>query len=113
MLLTFIIYVVAIIATIALFWLVAVIYAPKGESVAKEIPYECALPPEGPLPERSNFRYYLFGILFLAMDMVGMFVALEAITNGAKFWIYLLFVIPLVIAISYIIGGKRYVDQVS
>jgi len=113
MLLAFIIFVVALLATAVLFWLIALFYAPKGESVAKDLPYECAVPPEGPLPKKTNFRYYFFGILFLTMDMVGMFVALEAITNGQKWWIYLLFVIPLLVAISYIIGGRRYVDQVS
>ena len=113
MLVAFILFVVGVIATILLFWLIALLYAPKGESVAKHVPYECAVPPEGPLPKKSNFRYYFFGILFLTMDMVGMFIALEAITNGKALWIYLLFVIPLLLAIWHIIGGKRYVDQVS
>ena len=113
MLVAFILFVVGVIATILLFWLIALLYAPKGESVAKHVPYECAVPPEGPLPKKSNFRYYFFGILFLTMDMVGMFIALEAITNGKGLWIYLLFVIPLLLAIWHIIGGKRYVDQVS
>jgi len=113
MLLAFIIFIVGLILTVVLFWLIALLYAPRGESVAKDLPYECALPPEGPLPKKTNFRYYFFGILFLTMDMVGMFVALEVLTNGQKWWIYLVFVIALLVAIWHIIGGKRYVDQVS
>jgi len=113
MLLAFIIFVVALLATAVLFWLVALFYAPKGDSVAKHVPYECAVPPEGPLPKKSNFRYYFFGILFLTMDMVGMFVALEALTNGKAIWIYLLFILPILLAIWHIIGGRRYVDQIS
>lgn len=113
MLAAFIVFVIALLATAILFWLIALLYAPKGESVAKHVPYECAVPPEGPLPKKSNFRFYFFGILFLTMDMVGMFIALEAITNGKAVWIYLLFVIPLLLAIWHIIGGKKYVDQVS
>ncbi|NPB05855.1 MAG: NADH-quinone oxidoreductase subunit A [Aquificae bacterium] len=113
MLAAFIVFVVALLVTAVLFWLIALLYAPKGDSVAKHIPYECAVPPEGPLPKKSNFRYYFFGILFLTMDMVGMFLALKALTNGQGIWIYLLFVIPLLIAILHIIGGRRYVDQVS
>ncbi len=113
MLLAFIIFAVGVIATVLLFWLIALLYAPRGESVAKHVPYECALPPEGPLPKKTNFRYYFFGILFLAMDMVGMFVALEVLTGGLGWWIYLLFVLPLLLAILHIIGGKKYVDQVS
>jgi NADH:ubiquinone oxidoreductase subunit 3 (subunit A) len=113
MLLAFIIFVVGLIVTVVLFWFIAVFYAPKGKSVAKDIPYECAVLPEGPLPKKTNFRYYFFGILFLTMDMVGMFVALEVLTNGHRWWIYLLFVIPLLLAIWHIIGGKKYVDQIS
>ncbi|GEM_PF-1956590 len=113
MLVAFIMFVVALIATVLLFWLIALLYAPKGDSIAKEVPYECAVPPEGPLPKKTNFRYYFFGILFLTMDMVGMFVALEALTNGKFGWIFVIFILPLLLAIWHIIGGKRYVDQVS
>lgn len=113
MLVAFIVFVIALLLTAVLFWVISLLYAPKGESVAKHIPYECAVPPEGPMPKKSNFRYYFFGILFLIIDMVGMFIALEAITNGKNMWIYLLFVIPLLIAIWHIIGGKKYVDQIS
>jgi len=45
--------------------------------------------------------------------MVGMFVALEALTNGKGLWIYLLFILPILLAIWHIIGGRRYVDQIS
>jgi NADH:ubiquinone oxidoreductase subunit 3 (subunit A) len=113
MLVAFIVFVIALLLTAVLFWVISLLYAPKGGSVAKHIPYECAVPPEGPMPKKSNFRYYFFGILFLIIDMVGMFIALEAITNGKNMWIYLLFVIPLLIAIWHIIGGKKYVDQIS
>ncbi|RTZ67331.1 MAG: hypothetical protein DSZ30_05850 [Aquificaceae bacterium] len=113
MLTAFIVFVIALLATAVLFWVIALLYAPKGESVAKHVPYECAVPPEGPIPRKSNYRYYFFGILFLTMDMVGMFIALEVLTNGKSLWIYLLFVLPLLLAIWHIIGGKKYVDQVS
>jgi NADH:ubiquinone oxidoreductase subunit 3 (subunit A) len=113
MLVSFIVFVVALILTAVLFWLISLLYAPKGESIAKEVPYECAVPPEGPMPKKSNYRYYFFGILFLTMDMVGMFIALEAITNGKNVWIYLIFVLSLLVAIWHILGGRKYVNKVS
>jgi NADH:ubiquinone oxidoreductase subunit 3 (subunit A) len=113
MILAFITFVIVLVLTIVGFWLFALIYAPKGKSVAKEIPYECALPPEGPIPKRTNFRYYFFGILFLTMDMVGMFLALAALTNGEHSWIFILFIIPLIIAIWHILTGKRFIERVS
>jgi NADH:ubiquinone oxidoreductase subunit 3 (subunit A) len=113
MLVSFIVFVVALILTAVLLWLISLLYAPKGESIAKEVPYECAVPPEGPMPKKSNYRYYFFGILFLTMDMVGMFIALEAITNGKNVWIYLIFVLSLLVAIRHILGGRKYVNKVS
>ena len=47
--------------------------APRSKSKAKDIPYECGIPPVGRFWSQMHLRYYLFAILFLIFDVEAVF----------------------------------------
>ena len=72
-------YVAVLIATIVGIGLVLVAFAmsrmlaPRSKSAAKDIPYECGIPPIGRFWSQMHLRYYLFAILFLIFDVEAVF----------------------------------------
>jgi len=52
----------------------SLIVAPRSQSVAKGIPYECGIVPVGEGWAQVHVRYYIFGILFLIFDVEAVFV---------------------------------------
>ena len=53
----------------AVSWLVA----PKRPSAAKDMPYECGIPPAPFMWSQIQIRYYVFAILFLIFDVEAVF----------------------------------------
>ncbi len=72
-------YIAVLIATIVGIGLVLVAFAasrilsPRSKSEAKDIPYECGIPPVGRFWSQMHIRYYLFAILFLIFDVEAVF----------------------------------------
>lgn len=48
--------------------------APKSFNLAKQEPYECGIPSEGPAWIQFNVGYYLFAIIFLVFDVETVFI---------------------------------------
>ena len=51
----------------------SMILAPRSKSEAKQIPYECGIPPTGQFWAQLHLRYYIFAILFLIFDIEAIF----------------------------------------
>ena len=51
----------------------SMILAPRSKSEAKQIPYECGIPPTGQFWAQLHLRYYIFAILFLIFDVEAAF----------------------------------------
>ena len=104
-----VIVVVMFLAGLAL-WVLSVAVAPRDPHPVKEDTYECGLPAPEPIIASVNFQYYFYAIIFIAMDIAGVFFVLYSVGKGdPKFgWIFILFSLLLMIPLSYImVGGNR------
>ena len=59
--------------------------APRRRSAAKELPFECGIPPMPFTWSQIHIRYYIFAILFLLFDVEAVFLFPWILTflNGA------------------------------
>ena len=89
------------------------ILAPKRPSDAKNMPYECGIPPAPFARSQIQIRYYVFAILFLIFDVEAVFlfpwavVFLQAIP--AVFYEMLIFIAILFFGVIY--GWRKGVLQ--
>ena len=60
-------------AAMAALFTVSFILAPRRPSEAKDIPYECGIPPAPFMWSQIQIRYYVFAILFLIFDVEAVF----------------------------------------
>ncbi|WP_457678295.1 NADH-quinone oxidoreductase subunit A [Thermovibrio sp.] len=110
MLYSFIVFVAVIGVIGVLLWVMSVAVAPKNPHPVKEDTYECGLPAPEPIISSVNFQYYFYAIIFIAMDIAGVFFVLYSVGKGdPKFgWVFILFSFLLMVPLSYImIGGNR------
>ncbi|ADU97459.1 NADH-ubiquinone/plastoquinone oxidoreductase chain 3 [Thermovibrio ammonificans HB-1] len=110
MLYNFVVFVVVMFLAGLSLWLLSVAVAPRDPHPVKEDTYECGLPAPEPIIASVNFQYYFYAIIFIAMDIAGVFFVLYSIGKGdPKFgWIFILFSLLLMIPLSYImVGGNR------
>jgi len=110
MLYDFIVFVGVIAALGLALWAMSVAIAPRNPHPVKEDTYECGLPAPEPIIASVNFQYYFYAIIFIAMDIAGVFFVLYSIGKGdPKFgWVFILFSLLLMVPLSYImIGGNR------
>ena len=110
MLYSFIVFVVVMFLAGLALWVLSVAVAPRDPHPVKEDTYECGLPAPEPIIASVNFQYYFYAIIFIAMDIAGVFFVLYSVGKGdPKFgWIFILFSLLLMIPLSYImVGGNR------
>ena len=103
---------VGIIAVAALF-AVSYVLAPKRPSDAKNMPYECGIPPAPFAWSQIQIRYYVFAILFLIFDVEAVFLFPWAVvflqTIPAVFYEMLIFIAILFFGVIY--GWRKGVLQ--
>ncbi len=110
---------------IGLFLLVAILFAastiliplaltllrviPRKPSADKESPFECGMETIGKSWVQFNFRYYLYALVFLAIDVLVVFLYPWAVGARALGWPGLVAVIALliVITVGYIYAWKK------
>ncbi len=89
------------------------IIAPKRPSAAKDIPYECGIPPAPFRWSQIQIRYYVFAILFLIFDVEAVFLFPWALvflkTIPAVFYEMLIFIAILFFGVIY--GWRKGVLQ--
>ncbi len=103
---------VGIIAVAALF-AVSYVLAPKRPSDAKNMPYECGIPPAPFAWSQIQIRYYVFAILFLIFDVEAVFLFPWAVvflqTIPAVFYEMIIFIAILFFGVIY--GWRKGVLQ--
>ena len=79
--------------------------APKRRSEAKELPFECGIPPMPFTWSQIHIRYYIFAILFLIFDVEAVFlfpwVLVYLDTFSWVFYEMLIFIGVLLFGVAY------------
>ncbi len=100
-------------AALAALFAASWILAPKRPSEAKNIPYECGIPPAPFTWSQIHIRYYVFAILFLIFDVEAVFLFPWAVvflkTIPAVFYEMLIFIGILFFGVIY--GWRKGVLQ--
>ena len=110
---------------VALFLIVAVIFAattilipvtlkylrvvPKKPSAAKSSTYECGMTTIGKTWIQFNFRYYFYALIFLALDVLVVFLypwAVQLKQLGA-FGLYVVLILVFIVLVGYIYAWKK------
>ena len=92
-------------AAMAALFIASYILAPRRPSEAKDIPYECGIPPAPFMWSQIQIRYYVFAILFLIFDVEAVFLFPWAVvflkTIPAVFYEMLIFIGILFFGVIY------------
>ena len=87
--------------------------APRRKSAAKELPFECGIPPTPFSWSQIHVRYYIFAILFLLFDVEAVFLFpwILIFLDGASWVFYemILFIAILLFGVLY--GWRKGVLQ--
>ncbi|MCH7800923.1 MAG: NADH-quinone oxidoreductase subunit A [Chloroflexi bacterium] len=94
-------------------FLTSYLVAPKRPSEAKNMPYECGIPPAPFAWSQIHIRYYVFAILFIIFDVEAVFLFPWAVifldTIPAVFYEMLIFIGILFFGVLY--GWRKGVLQ--
>ena len=101
------------VAAVAALFAASYVLAPKRPSDAKNMPYECGIPPAPFAWSQVQIRYYVFAILFLIFDVEAVFLFPWAVvflqTIPAVFYEMLIFIAILFFGVIY--GWRKGVLQ--
>ena len=101
------------VAAMAAMFALSRLLAPKRPSEAKDMPYECGIPPAPFMWSQIQIRYYVFAILFLIFDVEAVFLFPWAVvfleTIPAVFYEMLIFIGILFFGVIY--GWRKGVLQ--
>ena len=86
----------------------SLILAPKRQSEAKELPFECGIPPTPFSWSQIHIRYYIFAILFLLFDVEAVFLFPWILTflTGAT-WVFYEMILFIGILLFGVLYGWR------
>ncbi len=90
---------------VAISLMMARLLAPRQQTRAKGIPYECGMLPLGRNILQVHVRYYIFALLFLIFDVEAVFLfpwalALHSI-GPVAFWAMVLFIVLIIDGLFY------------
>ena len=101
------------VAAVAALFAASYVLAPKRPSDAKNMPYECGIPPAPFAWSQVQIRYYVFAILFLIFDVEAVFLFPWAVvflqTIPAVFYEMIIFIAILFFGVIY--GWRKGVLQ--
>jgi len=86
----------------------SLVLAPKRQSEAKELPFECGIPPTPFNWSQIHIRYYIFAILFLLFDVEAVFLFPWILTflTGAT-WVFYEMILFIGILLFGVLYGWR------
>ena len=84
---------------------------PKNPNPIKNSPFECGMPTIGKTWIRFNFRYYYYAIMFIALDIIALFIYPWAVNTreSGYFGLIVLGILIIFILIGYIYAWKKKV----
>jgi NADH-quinone oxidoreductase subunit A len=84
---------------------------PKNPNPVKNSPFECGMPTIGKTWVRFNFRYYFYALMFVALDILALFIFPWA-TNTREsgyFGLIVLGILVIFVLVGYIYAWKKKV----
>jgi NADH-quinone oxidoreductase subunit A len=78
---TFLVYAVAVSASVFLLYLLGVSLAPYAPNSVKNEHFECGLPASSSTPKKANFGFFVYAIMFIVADMTALFFSLFVYSN--------------------------------
>ena len=87
----------------------SLVLAPKRRSDAKELPFECGIPPMPFNWSQIHIRYYIFAILFLLFDVEAVFLFPWILTflTGATWVFYEMFLFIGILLFGVLYGWRK------
>lgn len=84
---------------------------PKNPNPIKNSPFECGMPTIGKTWIRFNFRYYYYAIMFIALDIIALFIYPWAVNTreSGYFGLIVLGILIIFVLIGYIYAWKKKV----
>jgi NADH-quinone oxidoreductase subunit A len=82
---------------------------PQHSTEIKTKPFECGMDPIGPAWVQFNIRYYFYALLFVALDVLVIFIypwAVELRNLGFSAWVGILVFVAIVL-VGYIYAWKK------
>ena len=87
--------------------------APRRKSAAKDLPFECGIPPVPFTWSQLHIRYYLFAILFLIFDVEAVFLFpwVLVFLESASWVFYEMMIFIAVLLVGVLYGWRKGVLQ--
>jgi NADH-quinone oxidoreductase subunit A len=84
---------------------------PKNPNPVKNSAFECGMPTIGKTWVRFNFRYYFYALMFVALDILALFIYPWAVNTreSGYFGLVVLGVLVLFVLVGYIYAWKKKV----
>jgi NADH-quinone oxidoreductase subunit A len=84
---------------------------PKHPNPVKNSPFECGMPTIGKTWVRFNFRYYFYALMFVALDILALFIYPWAVNTRETgyFGLVVLGILVLFVLVGYIYAWKKKV----
>src|ERR1700682_1780642 len=98
--LTVVIFVVAAVGLLSLFFGIGSVWRPNRPSSQKYIPYESGVDPVGEGWSQSQIRYYVFALLFVMFDVEAVFIFPWAVRVDALAWVGLVEMIVFIVVLA-------------
>jgi NADH-quinone oxidoreductase subunit A len=83
------------------------IIAPYRPNAVKNDHFECGLPPSSRMPKRASFQYFVFAILFIIVDMAGLFFSLFVFSDSSSA-LMVASMLALILAIAIPLAMRNY-----
>ncbi len=79
---TVILYALGTFSGIFMIYLLGIMVAPYKPNKIKNDHFECGLPASSDVPQKANFNYFIFAIMFIIIDMAGLFFSLFVFSDN-------------------------------
>jgi len=103
----FILYTIGISLSIFVIYFIGIMKAPYNPQIVKNEHFECGLPASSATPKRANFGFFIFAILFIIVDMSGLFFTLIVFADNLHAQL-IASIFALILAVSMSIAMKEY-----
>ena len=104
---TFTIYAIGIAVCVFLLYFLGIAIAPYAPSKVKSEHFECGLPSSSSTPQKANFGFFMFAIMFIIADMTGLFFTLFVYADNLHAQIIAI-VFSIVMATEITLSMKEY-----
>lgn len=79
---TVFLYALGAFASMVAIYLLGVFLSPFRPNAVKNDHFECGLPASSSMAQKANFGYFVFAILFIVIDMAGLFFSLFVFSDN-------------------------------